>query len=193
MTDSEPPSASSSIVVPELRDYHQINAELVRRLNRGETHVRLEGVERQRLLVAGLTGIWEATVELIGDAGPELAAGLNAPGLVVVCRGSSADGAGSGLITGGLLLHGSTGTAVGYGQRGGLIIAVGASGPRAGLRMSGGDLVLYGPTGPLAGEGQTGGRLYLPTFGVGPHVGWNARGGFRATVVDAMRDRLRTS
>ncbi|MDR3617774.1 MAG: glutamate synthase [Paludisphaera borealis] len=190
MTEPEPPP---SIAVPELRDYHQINAEIVRRLNRGETHVRLEGVERQRLLVAGLSGPWEATVELIGDAGPELAAGMDAPGIVVVCRGSSADGAGSGLKAGSLFLHGPTGTAVGYAQAGGLIVALGSVGPRAGLRMSGGELVLSTSAGPLAGEGQTGGRLYLPTTDVGPHAGWNARGGVRSTVDAALRARLRFS
>lgn len=187
MTDRD---LSPAIVVPELRDYHQINAEIVRRLDRGETHVRLEGVERQRLLAAGLSGRWRATVELIGDAGPELAAGLDAPGLVVVCRGSSADGAGSGLRAGGLLLLGPTGAAVGYAQSGGLIVAIGPAGPRAGLKMSGGELVLATSTGPLAGEGQTGGRLYLPMTGDGPHVGWNARGGSRSTVDAALRARL---
>ena len=135
MTDR---AASSAIIVPELRDYHQINAEVVRRLERGETHVRLEGVERQRLLAAGLSGGWRATIELIGDAGPELAAGMDAPGVVLVCRGSSADGAGSNLRAGGLLLLGPTGAALGYAQVGGLIIAIGPAGPRAGLKMSGG-------------------------------------------------------
>lgn len=187
MTEADAPSAIS---VPELRDYHQINAEVVRRLDRGETHVRLEGVERQRLLAARLKGDWNATVELLGDAGPELAAGMDAPGLVVVCRGSSGDGAGSGLCAGAVLLLGPTGTAVGYAQSGGLIVAVGRAGPRAGLRMSGGDLVLLTATGPLAGEGQTGGRLYLPMSDVGPHVGWNARGGQRSRVDAALRSRL---
>lgn len=190
MTDRE---HSPAIVVPELRDYHQINAEIVRRLDRGETNVRLEGVERQRLLAAGLSGDWKATVELIGDAGPELAAGMDAPGLVVVCRGSSADGAGSGLRAGGLLLLGPTGAALGYAQSGGLIVAIGPAGPRAGLKMSGGELVLSTSTGALAGEGQTGGRLYLPMTGVGAHVGWNARGGSRSTVDAALRARLGAS
>jgi glutamate synthase domain-containing protein 3 len=179
--------APSSISVPELRDYHQINAEIVRLLNRGKRHVRLDGVERQRLLAAGLSGRWEATVELIGDAGPELAAGLDAPGLLVVCRGASADGAGSGLRAGRLILHGPTGTAVGYAQEGGLIVALGAVGPRAGLRMRGGGLVLCGPVGPLAGEGQTGGELHLPPTGVGPHAGRDARGGSRRTTDGSWR------
>ena len=86
------------IVVPELRDYQQINAELVRRLNLGQPHVRLEGVEGQRLLVSRLAGAWQAVIEVDGNAGPELAAELDAPGLTVVCRGSAADGAGRGLV-----------------------------------------------------------------------------------------------
>src|SRR4051794_29906274 len=71
---SEP--AATSIPVPELRDYHQINAELVRRLDLGQRHVRLEGVAGHRLLVAGLAGPWQAIVEVDGNAGPELAAEL---------------------------------------------------------------------------------------------------------------------
>ena len=95
------------IVVPELRDYQQINAELVRRLNLGERHVRLEGVDGQRLLVSRIAGAWKALIELDGNAGPELAAELDAPDLTVVCRGSAADGAGRGLAAGRLLIGGT--------------------------------------------------------------------------------------
>ena len=72
-------SGGPPILVPELRDYSQINAELVRRLNLGQTHVRLTGVAGHRLLAAGLDGPWHATVDVEGNAGPELAAAMNAP------------------------------------------------------------------------------------------------------------------
>ncbi|HMF35839.1 MAG TPA: glutamate synthase [Isosphaeraceae bacterium] len=170
-------AAAPSIVVPELRDYQQINAELVRRLNLGDRHVRLEGVAGQRLLVSRIAGAWQALIEVDGNAGPELAAELNAPGLTVVCRGSAADGAGRGLAAGRLLIGGEAGAAIGYFQRGGLIVAVGDVGPRAGLAQCGGDLVLLGKVGALAGERQAGGRLVFKQGRTGPHAGHGRRAG----------------
>ncbi len=170
-------AAAPSIVVPELRDYQQINAEVVRRLNLGEPHVRLEGVAGQRLLISRISGAWQALIEVEGNAGPELAAELDAPGLTVVCRGSAADGAGRGLAAGRLVIGGEASAAVGYFQRGGLIVAVGGVGPRAGLAQCGGDLVLLGKVGALAGERQTGGRLICMQGRTGPHAGHGRQAG----------------
>ena len=156
------------IIVPELRDYQQINAELVRRLNLGQRRIRLEGVDGHRLLVSRIKGSWHAVVEVDGRAGPELAAELNGPGLIVICRGEAADGAGRGLVAGKLVLLEQAGTALGYFQEGGLIVARGDVGPRAGLNQKGGDLVALGRTGPLAGERQSGGRLFLKSVLAGP-------------------------
>jgi len=170
-------AAGSPIVVPELRDYHQINAQLVRRLNLGQPHIRLESVAGQRLLANRLSGPWQAVIEVDGDAGPELAAGLDAPGLLVICRGNAADGAGSGLAAGQLLILGNSGVALGYFQKGGMIVARGDAAPRAGLNQSGGDLILLGRFGALTGERQSGGRLFLPAGHTAPHIGFSARGG----------------
>jgi glutamate synthase domain-containing protein 3 len=164
-------------VVPELRDYHQINTQLVRRLNLGQTHIRLESVAGQRLLASRLSGPWKAVIEVDGDAGPELAAELDAPGLLVVCRGNAADGAGSSLAAGQLLVLGNCCVALGYFQKGGLIVCRGDAAPRAGLNQRGGELVLLGRFGALTGERQSGGRLFLPTDNSAPHVSFSARGG----------------
>jgi methylamine---glutamate N-methyltransferase subunit B len=172
-------AAAPPIVVPELRDYAQINAELVRRLNLGQRRVQLEGVENQRLLVSRLSGPWQAVVEIDGNAGPELAAELNAPGLIVVCRGTAADGAGRGLVAGRLVIVRNCGTALGYFQEGGLIVTRGDVGPRAGLNQKGGSLVLLGRAGALAGERQTGGRLFVRPALAGNHLGFGVRGGRR--------------
>lgn len=169
--------AGSPIVVPELRDYHQINAQLVQRLNLGQTYVRLESAAGQRLLASRLSGSWQAVIEIDGDAGPELAAELDAPGLLVVCRGNAADGAGSGLAAGQVLILGNSGVALGYFQKGGLIVVRGDTAPRAGLNQCGGDLVLLGRFGALAGERQSGGRLFLPADHTAPHGCYCARGG----------------
>ena len=114
---------------------------------------------------------------MTGDAGPELAAELDAPNLTVVCRGSAADGAGSGLRAGRLLVGGEAGPAIGYFQRGGLIVAAGDAGPRAGLNQLDGDLVLLKKSGALTGERQSGGRLVVRQGQIGPHLGHGRRAG----------------
>lgn len=159
-----------SISIPEVRDYQRINAELVRHLDAGHGRVRLVGAEGQRLLAAGLAGAWEAVIEIEGFAGPELAAGTDAPGLSVVCRGPAADGAGSRLRNGRVMVLGDAGPAVGYAQSGGTIVVSGDAGPRAGLNQSGGVLVLLGSVGPLAGERQSGGYLFAFGHRLGAHA-----------------------
>jgi glutamate synthase domain-containing protein 3 len=172
-----PSNAACTILVPELRDYHQINGELLHRLNLGERHIRLQGADGQRLLVAQITGAWQALIEIDGNAGTELAAELDAPGLTVVCRGSTADGAGRGMAAGRLLIGQSAGAALGYFQRGGMILANGNVGARAGLNQLGGDLVLLERVGALAGERQSGGRLFFKQGHIGLHAGRGRRGG----------------
>ena len=51
---TRPGGDEPAIVVPEVRDYTRINAELVRLLDAGHRRVRLAGVDGQRLLVQGL-------------------------------------------------------------------------------------------------------------------------------------------
>jgi glutamate synthase domain-containing protein 3 len=175
--DSARDEPAAPILVAELRDYHQVNAEIARLLNLGRRHIRLEGVTGQRLLVAGLAGTWNAVIEVEGDSGPELAAGMDCPEITLVCRGAVADGAGQGLRGGRLVIGGSSGAVLGYVQAGGTIVASSDSGPRPGLGKSGGDLFLLSTVGSLAGERQSGGRLFYPTGRAGPHLGRGARGG----------------
>jgi methylamine---glutamate N-methyltransferase subunit B len=165
------------IVVPEIRDYHAINAEVVRHLDAGRARIRLADARGERLLAAGLNGPWAAVLEVDGHAGPELAAGLDATGLTIVCRGGADDGGASGLRAGRVIVLGEVGVAFGYAQRGGLAVAAGNAEGRAGLGQSGGDLVLLADAGPRAGERQSGGRLYALADRVGPHAGLGRRGG----------------
>lgn len=165
--DAEPSAsfgeeAPRRLPVPEVRDYHQINRRVTQWLDGGATHVVLEGVERQRLLLAGLRGEWSALVEIRGHSGPELAADLAAPHLIVVAHGAADDGAGRGLAAGTLVIRGACGACLAYRQSGGTVLAGGAAGPRAGLEMRGGRLIVLGPAGPLAGERQRGGEIWLP-------------------------------
>lgn len=169
--------ASPSLLIPEIRDYRAINAELVALLDRGHSRVRLEGAEGQRLLASGLKGPWRATVEIIGRTGPEVVADLDAPALTVIVRGSTADGAARGLRAGRVIILGDAGDAAGYGQSGGILLISGSAGHRAGLAQSGGVLAILGSMGRLACDRQSGGRLFLPKGTLGPHSGRGRRGG----------------
>ena len=169
--------APPSLPIPEIRDYQKINAEVVALLDEGHRLVRLEGAEGQRLLVSGLSGSWQAVVEVVGRTGPELAADLDAPGLIVVAKGPTADGAGRGLRAGRVLVLGEAGDASGYGQSGGILVVAGPSGHRAGLAQSGGTFAILGKTGRLAGDRQAGGRLFVLRGQLGPHDGRGRRGG----------------
>ncbi len=163
--------------VPEIRDYQRINSQVAQWLDAGHRRVTLSGVEGQRLLLAGLSGNWPAVIEVEGRAGPELAANLDAPNLIVVARGDVADGAGRGLRAGHLLIFGDAGAAVAYRQSGGLIAVTGQAGPRAGLELSGGLLVISGTAGLLAAERQSGGWIVLLSQSLSPHAGRGQRGG----------------
>ena len=173
----ETPDTSEVVFsVPEIRDYRAINGELVRSLDQGISRFRLIGVNGHRLLVSGLVGPWNAVIEVVGDAGPEVAADMDAPGITVVCRGSAADGGAARLKAGRVLVLGSAGPAFGYTLRGGLAMVVGAVGPRAGLRQVGGDLILLGPAGAMAGERQLGGRIFTHSD-LGYHIARGRQGG----------------
>jgi len=176
-SDIPEPPGSAVLVVPEIRDYALINRELARLLDEGVRRVELSGVRGQRLIASGLKGPWEATVVVGGDAGPELARGLDAPGLTVVCRGGSADGLAQGLVRGRVAVEGDAGDGAGYGQRGGTILIRGDAGHRAGLMQRGGMLVVLGKVGRLAGERQDGGLLVARPARDGSDVGRGRRGG----------------
>lgn len=165
------------IPIPEVRDYRAVNAAIVAHLGRGHKTIRLAGMRGQRLMASGLSGPWSATIVIEGDAGPELAAGLEAPELSIVCQGHAADGAASGMRSGRLVVMGPAGPAFGYALKGGLAVAAGSVGPRAGLNQAGGDIVLLGQTGALAGERQAGGRLFAIADRLGPHASRGHRGG----------------
>jgi formylmethanofuran dehydrogenase subunit C len=165
------------VPVPEIRDYQRINAQVAQWLDEGHRRVRLTGVDGQRLLLSGLSGSWPALVEIEGDAGPELGAGVRAPNLVMVCRGNAADGAGRDLAAGCLVITGTAGDAVAYRLAGGTVVVQGAAGHRAGLEMSGGSLVLCGSVGRLAADRQRGGRIYVVNGPIGPHPAHASTGG----------------
>jgi glutamate synthase domain-containing protein 3 len=175
--DASGAGSEATLDVPELRDYDLINKELQRLLDAGATRVVLAGVEGQRLLAANLRGPWSATIVIEGDSGPELAAGLDARNVTVVCRGRAADAAGSGLRAGRVVIGQGSGDGLGYAQRGGTIVVRGDAGHRAGLLQAGGLLIVLGATGRLTAERQSGGFFVAHEGRLGPHEGRGRRGG----------------
>ncbi len=163
--------------IPEIRDYQRINAELVSLLDSGHREIYLDGAEGQRLLASGLRGSWEASIEIVGPTGPELASGLDAPELTIVARGRSADGLGRGLRSGTVILVGDSADAPGFGQSGGTLVVLGSAGHRAGLAQSGGTLAIFGTTGRLPGDRQSGGRLFCEGGRDAPFAGRGRTGG----------------
>lgn len=177
------PSAATVAVpvipVPEVRDFVRINAEIVALLNAGHRRVRLEGAENQRLLAAGLVGPWDAEVEVVGPTGPEFGANLDAPGLRLIARGPTRDGAGRGLKAGTITILGDAGDGLGAAMRGGTLVATGDAGHRVGLNQAGGTLAVLGGAGRLAGDRQAGGWLFLGRGEAGPFAGRGQLGGRR--------------
>jgi len=183
------PGATPVVVVPDVRDYTRINAELIQLLDAGHPVIRLSGVRSQRLLASGLRGAWHALVVVEGDAGPELAADLDAPNLSIVCTGSAKDGAGRGLRSGQVLVTGDVDAVAGYAQSGGCLVVAGSAGPRAGLDHSGGLLVLGGSVGRLLGERQRGGEIVVLTGPVGRFAG-RARTGGKMLAIPQVDDPI---
>ena len=106
-----------------------------------------------------------------------MAAGLDAPGVTIVARGDTRDGAGRGLRAGAIVVLGDADAGLGYGQSGGTLVVTGSAGPRAGLMQSGGTLAVLGPVGRLAGDRRSGGTFFLDAASAGPHRGRGERGG----------------
>ncbi|QDV37081.1 GltB/FmdC/FwdC-like GXGXG domain-containing protein [Tautonia plasticadhaerens] len=183
----DPRTPAVEIPVALVRDYQQINRELIRALDLGLPRIRLVDVEGQRLLAFGLRGPWRATIEVVGNAGPELAADLDAEGVTVLCTGSAGDGAGRGLRAGRLAICRDAGDAVGAGMTGGSILVAGRAGHRAGLRLRGGTLLILGPAGRLMADRQEGGIVIAdPRSSQGP--GGRAGGGGGRIDLRARRD-----
>ncbi len=185
-------SEVASILVPEIRDYVQINLQILRLLDAGHSRIRLLGAEGQRLLASGFAGSWRATIEVMGRTGPELGANTDAPGLRIIALGSTLDGAGRGLRAGLVVVVGDAGDGLGSFQTGGSLLVTGNAGHRAGLNQAGGTMAVFGSTGRLAGDRQSGGRIFLGPAGNGPHSGRAQRGGRRIGWLDPLEpgDRL---
>ena len=171
MTRSDAKDRTTPVVpIPEIRDYQRINAELARLLDEGHARVRLSGAEGHRLLISDLAGSWQAVVEVEGRAGPEFAAGLDAPGVTVVCRGPATDG-GAKSPRGESRSSATRAMPWAMPRRAASCSSPGRRVPAAGLNQHGGVLAVLGAVGRLAGDRQAGGRLFAFDDRIGSHAG----------------------
>jgi glutamate synthase domain-containing protein 3 len=152
--------------LPEWRDSHAVTQQVGLALNRGYRQIFLTGARGDRLLLAGLSGPWEAGVRIDGDVGTEFARGLNASGLFVLVNGSSGAGAGYGLKAGTLVVAGKSGAMLGTHIEGGEIWALGFAGSRLAHCSKGGRIVVGNGIGPMAMDRRISGTLTIRAY---PH------------------------
>jgi glutamate synthase domain-containing protein 3 len=152
--------------LPEWRDSHAVTQQVGLALNKGYRQISLTGARGDRLLLAGLSGPWEAEVRIDGDVGTEFARGLNATGLFVLVNGSSGAGAGYGLKAGTLVVAGKSGAMLGTHIEGGEIWALGFAGSRLAHCSKGGRIVVGNGIGPMAMDRRISGTLTIRAY---PH------------------------
>jgi glutamate synthase domain-containing protein 3 len=152
--------------LPEWRDSHAVTQQVGLALNKGYRQIFLTGARGDRLLLAGLSGPWEAEVRIDGDVGTEFARGLNASGLFVLVNGSSGAGVGYGLKAGTLVVAGKSGAMLGTHIEGGEIWALGFAGSRLAHCSKGGRIVVGNGIGPMAMDRRISGTLTIRAY---PH------------------------
>jgi glutamate synthase domain-containing protein 3 len=143
--------------------YEQLNAAVREAIADGATTVRIEGVNGQRYLGAGLrtSGV---RIEAYGTAGNDSA--MFADGAELHVFGNAQDGIGNTMSSGRVVVHGDAGDVLGYGMRGGRILVRGDVGYRVGIHMKAFEkdvpvVVCGGKARDFFGEYMAGGVLVL--------------------------------
>ncbi|MFM1801712.1 MAG: hypothetical protein RJA81_1064 [Planctomycetota bacterium] len=150
--------------LPEWRDSQAVTRQVVTALNLGVSKVVLSGARGDRLLLAGLSGDWSATIRIDGNVGSELAREMNSPGITVLATGDVGAGAGSGLKAGRLLILGRSGALAGTQIENGEIWCLGPAGNRLGYRASGGLIVVGDGLGLMAMDRRVSGTVRIQAF-----------------------------
>lgn len=166
MTETSNHSGLIHFHLPEWRDSHAVTQQVGLALNKGYRQIFLTGARGDRLLLAGLSGPWEAEVRIDGDVGTEFARGLNSPSLFVLVNGSSGAGAGYGLKAGTLVVAEKSGSMLGTHIEGGEIWALGFAGSRLAHCSKGGRIVVGNGIGPMAMDRRISGTLTIRAY---PH------------------------
>lgn len=153
--------------------YKELNEQVRAALRNGSEEVRLQNVNGQRYIAAGLRGTSRLIVE--GVPGNDLAAFMDGP--TVVVHGNAQDGVGNTMNSGRVVVHGDAGDVIGYAMRGGRIYVKGDVGYRVGIHMKAYKeqtpaVIVGGTAQDFFGEYMAGGVLVLlglPELSHRPH------------------------
>ncbi len=142
--------------------YKQLNEAVRSALDGGAKTLRIENVNGQRYIGAGLRG--DARIEAHGTVGNDLAMFMDGPTVEVF--GNAQDGVGNTMNSGTVIVHGDAGDVLGYGMRGGTVLVEGDVGYRVGIHMKAYEshlpvMVCGGKARDFFGEYMAGGVLVL--------------------------------
>ena len=188
--------------------FREVNQLVRAEIAKGHTRIRVEGVEGQYYIGAGLTEAVEILVE--GTPGNDLAVFMGRAGVGPTIRlsGSAQDNVANTMNGGTIVIPGSAGSVVGYGMRGGRVFVGGDVGERAGIHMKGLPtfaplLVVGGRARDFLAEYQAGGLIVVLGLGgdaarpiVGDYFATGQHGGrvfLRASPLDLHRHGIETA
>ncbi len=156
-------SDMSYIVDAKGMNYQDLNEQIRRVSESGESRITLKNVRGQRYLGAGLTrpGL---TIEIEGIAGEDLAFCLGGP--TIIARGHGQNAVANTMDSGTVIIHGLAGDALAYGMRGGKLFVRDSVGYRVGIHMKeykerSPAVVIGGTTGDFLGEYMAGGTIVV--------------------------------
>jgi len=143
--------------------YRELNRQIRRAIDAGETDIVLKGINGQRYVGAGLRGSG-VTIDVRGVPGNDLAAFMDGP--TVHVRNNVQDGCANTMNAGQVFVHGDAGDVVGYGMRGGEVYVRRHVGYRVGIHMKAYKgqspvIVAGGTAGDFFGEYLAGGTLIV--------------------------------
>ncbi|MFC2075789.1 hypothetical protein ACFLT7_01775 [candidate division KSB1 bacterium] len=165
--------------------YRELNSQVRRAVETGETDFILDNVIGQRYIGCGLKGDLKFTVN--GIPGNDLAGFMDGPRIDV--HGNAQDGVGNTMNAGKVVVHGSAGDVLGHTMRGGSIYVRDDAGYRVGIHMKEFRehrpvLIIGGRAFDYLGEYMAGGLLIVLGLGgngdkpiAGDYVGTGMHGG----------------
>ncbi len=147
--------------------YKQLNEQIKEAVANGAKRIKLTNVMGQYYIADGITG--DASIEIEGVPGQDLAAFMNGPTIVV--KNNAQDTIGNTMDSGKIVIHGLAGDVLGYGMRGGKMHILSDVGYRVGIHMKSYKekvpvIIVGGNAGDFFGEYMAGGVLIL--LGINP-------------------------
>lgn len=165
--------------------YKDLNDQIRKAIKNGEKEISVRNVNGQRYIGAGLKGE-EATIEVEGVPGNDLAAFMDGPKINV--NTNAQDAVGNTMNSGKVIIHGDARDLIGHSMRGGSIYVKGGAGYRTGIHMKAYKdslpvVIIGGSVRDFLGEYMAGGILAVLGMGkkksevVGNYVGTGMHGG----------------